>query len=210
MRIGIDIDNVISNFDDTLLKEYLKHDKELRNTGIINENPEYIRTGMFDWTENEEKSFYNENIELFARSLKPINDSVYFIRKLKEDGNEIYIISGRNNGEYKEPYKLTEEWLDKYNIVYDKLILTNAYNKHEKSEECIKNDIDIMIEDSISTCLDLIKNGIKVYTMNTRYNQKEKCLDRVTKWKEIYEKISNQYKKEEFNKLGEEIKEVLE
>ena len=43
MRIGIDIDNCISNFDDTLLKEYLKHDKELRNTGIINENPEYLR-----------------------------------------------------------------------------------------------------------------------------------------------------------------------
>ena len=34
MRIGIDIDNVISNFNDVLLKEYLKHDKELRNTGI--------------------------------------------------------------------------------------------------------------------------------------------------------------------------------
>ena len=28
MRIGIDVDNCISNFDDTLLKEYLKHDKE--------------------------------------------------------------------------------------------------------------------------------------------------------------------------------------
>ena len=35
MKIGIDIDNCISDFDDTLLKEYLKHDKELRNTGII-------------------------------------------------------------------------------------------------------------------------------------------------------------------------------
>ena len=43
MKIGIDIDNCISNFDDVLLKEYLKHDKELRNTGIINENPEYLR-----------------------------------------------------------------------------------------------------------------------------------------------------------------------
>ena len=46
MKIGIDIDNCISNFDDVLLKEYLKHDKELRNTGIINENPEYLRIGM--------------------------------------------------------------------------------------------------------------------------------------------------------------------
>ena len=30
IKIGIDIDNCISNFDDVLLKEYLKHDKELR------------------------------------------------------------------------------------------------------------------------------------------------------------------------------------
>lgn len=53
MRIGLDIDNVISNFDDILLKEYLKHDKELRNTGIINENAKYIREGMFDWSKEE-------------------------------------------------------------------------------------------------------------------------------------------------------------
>ena len=81
MRIGIDIDNCISNFDDTLLKEYLKHDKELRNTGIINKNPEYLRKGMFDWTEEEESSFYHANIEDFAIKLRPIEDSVYYIRK---------------------------------------------------------------------------------------------------------------------------------
>ena len=45
MRIGIDIDNCISNFDDVLLEEYIKHDKELRNTGIINDNPYYITVG---------------------------------------------------------------------------------------------------------------------------------------------------------------------
>lgn len=49
MRIGIDIDNVISNFNETLLNEYLLHDKELRNFGIINKNADYIRKGMFDW-----------------------------------------------------------------------------------------------------------------------------------------------------------------
>ena len=63
MRIGIDIDNCISNFDDTLLNEYLKHDKELRNTGIINEKVENLRKGMFDWTNEEENRFYNSNIE---------------------------------------------------------------------------------------------------------------------------------------------------
>lgn len=190
MKVGIDIDNCISNFDDTLLKEYLKHDKELRNTGIINENPEYLRKGMFDWTEEEEKSFYNANIENFARKLKPIEDSSYYIKKLKEDEHEIYIITGRNNGEYTNPNELTKEWLNKYDIVYDKLIFTNAYDKHAKTEVCLENNIDLMIEDSTRISLDLINNGIKVYTMNTRYNQKEQTLDRVSKWKEIYERIS--------------------
>lgn len=119
MKIGIDIDNCISNFDDTLLKEYLKHDKELRNTGIINENPEYLRKGMFDWTDEEENSFYKANIESFAEKLKPLEDSAYYIKKLKDDEHEIYIITGRNNGEYTNPYELTEKWLNKYDIIYD-------------------------------------------------------------------------------------------
>jgi len=89
MKIGIDIDNVISNFDDTLLKEYLKHDRELRNTGIINENAEYFRKGMFDWSEEEEKSFYYANIEKFAQELKPLEDAPLFIEKLRNEGNEI-------------------------------------------------------------------------------------------------------------------------
>ncbi len=202
MKIGIDIDNCISNFDDTLLKEYLKHDKELRNTGIINENPEYVRRGMFDWTQEEESSFYNENIENFARNLKPIQNSSYYIKKLKEDGHEIYIITGRNNGEYKNPYELTKEWLNKYDIVYDKLIFTDAYDKHAKSVVCLENNIDLMIEDSVRISLDLINNGIKVYTMNTRYNQKEQTLDRVSKWEEIYERISKLNKKEDSEKVN--------
>lgn len=202
MKIGIDIDNVIANFNDSLLKEYLKHDKELRNTGIINKNPDYIRRGMFDWSDDEEKSFYKENIERIAENLKPLDDVAYYIKKLKEDGNQIYIISGRANDEYKKPWELTEKWLKKYNIIYDKLILTNAYDRHEKSEECLKNNIDIMIDDSISICFDLIKSGIKTYTMNTRYNQKETSFDRVSKWKEIYERISIQYKKEKVEKVN--------
>ena len=202
MKIGIDIDNCISNFDDTLLKEYLKHDTELRNTGIINGNAESIRRGMFDWTEKEENDFYNSNIENFAKKLKPLEDSSYYINKLMEDGHEIYIISGRNNGEYTSPLELTEKWLNKYSVVYDKLILTDTYDKHAKTVVCLENNVDLMIEDNIKISLDLVSNGIKVLTMNTRYNQKEKTLDRVSKWKEIYERILKLNKKLDDKKVN--------
>ena len=125
-NIGIDIDNVISNFDEQLLKEFLKHDKELRNTGIINENADYITRGMFDWSKEELDSFYYANIERIAKNLGVIDQASDYIKKLKEEGYGIYIISGRNNGEYTNAYQMTVEWLAKNKIEYDKLILTNS------------------------------------------------------------------------------------
>lgn len=83
MRLGIDIDNVISNFNEELLEEYIKHDKELRNTGIINKNADYIRRGMFDWTEDEEKRFYKDNIERIAKALKEKGYDVFL--KIKDN-----------------------------------------------------------------------------------------------------------------------------
>ena len=82
MKIGIDIDNVISNFNDTLLNEYLMHDKNLRNSGIINKNADYIRDGMFDWTKDEEITFYKNNIERIAKKLDVIEGAKEYIDKL--------------------------------------------------------------------------------------------------------------------------------
>lgn len=189
MRIGIDIDNVISNFDEMLLETYLIHDKELRNTGIINPNAKYIRTGMFDWSNEEELSFYKDNIECIAKKLKVKEKAKEYIDRLHSDGHLIYIITGRDNGEYSEPYNMTKKWLDENNIYYDNLILTDAYDIHAKSLECLKNDIDIMIDDSVRICSDLITSGITTILMDTPYNRKIN-IKRVKNWEEFYEFVS--------------------
>ena len=199
MRIGIDIDNCISNFDDVLLEEYLKHDKELRNTGIINDKPYHITVGMFDWSKEENDDFYYNNIQRIAMSLKPLNNAKDVIDKLKADGNEIYIITSRDNGEYVNPEKMTREWLEKYDIYFDKLILTG---RHEKGPVCKENNIDIMIEDSIKNCEDIENNGVKCYIMDTRYNKHETRFERVKRWNEIYSKISSFYKKDNKERIN--------
>ena len=188
MRLGIDIDNVISNFNEELLKEYINHDKELRNTGIINENADYIRKGMFDWSEDEEKSFYRDNIERIVKDLKVKDGAKEYIDKLKEDGHIIYIITGRDNGEYSDAFNMTQEWLNNKKIYYDKLIFTNAY-KHDKYAVCIENNIDIMIDDSKTMCENYRDNGVNVLLMDSPYN-KDSDLKRANNWKEIYDYIS--------------------
>jgi len=194
MRIGIDIDNVISNFNEELLDEYIKYDKQLRNSGIINEKADYIRKGMFDWSETEEQYFYKSNIERIAKNLKVKDGAKEYIDKLREDGHYVCIITGRDNGEYKEPYNMTKEWLDNNSIKYDKLILTNAYNKKEKATKCLENNIDIMFDDSVGNCKSCIDNNIKTFLMDTPYNRFTD-IPRVNSWEEFYEVISNMSKK---------------
>lgn len=198
MNIGIDIDNVISNFDEELLKEYIEHDKKLRNSGIINQNAKYIRNDMFDWSKEEDETFYKENIERIAKNLKVIEGAKEYIDKLKEEGHNIYIITGRDNGDYLDPYNMTKEWLQENNIYYDKLIFTDARDKMQKSKKCIENNIEIMIDDSINICKNCVESGITTLIMDKLYNREEKNLTRVKDWKEIYEYIKN-YKKEKFN-----------
>lgn len=197
MKIGIDIDNVISNFNDTLLTEYLLHDKELRNSGIINKNADYIRKEMFDWNENEETNFYKNNIERIAKKLGVIEGAKEYIDKLHDDGHIICIITGRDNGEYTEPYNMTKKWLEDNNIYYDDLILTDAYDKHAKTKQCLEHNIDIMIDDSVSICSDCVENGITTILMDTPYNRYSD-IQRVKSWKEFYRYVLN-YKKDKIN-----------
>lgn len=189
MKIGIDIDNVISNFNEELLKEYIKHDEEIKGKGMVNKDV-YI-TEMFSWTKEEERTFYKNNIERIAINLKVIEGASKYIKNLKEDGHIIYIISGRDNGEYSDPYKMTIDWLKKYDIVYDKLFLVDAYNSHSKTEICLENNIEIMIDDSKRMCKDIKKHGIRAILMDTPYNRDTNEFERVNSWEEIYNKLSN-------------------
>lgn len=189
MRIGIDIDNVISTFNENLLEEYIRHDTEIGGPGIVNKDV-FVRN-MFNWDEDYEKRFYYNNIENIAKSLQVKKDVKKYMDKLIKDGHILYIITGRDNGEYSEPYKMTIDWLNKYGITYDKLFLVDAYNSHSKTEVCLEYNIDVMIDDSKRMCKDIQDNGIRALLMDTPYNRDTNEFERVNSWKEIYNKLSN-------------------
>ena len=146
---------------------------------------------MFDWDLSYEQEYYKNNIERLASLFEPIKGSSKYINKLKKDGNEIYIISGRDNGEYSDPYNMTINWLKEHNIPYDKLILTNAYKHQEKADICKEFGIDILIDDSINVCTKCSENNIECILFETPYNLKENRFNRLGSWEEIYNYINN-------------------
>ena len=187
--LGIDIDNVISNFDDVLLKEFIKEDINKRNTGIVN-NEGYI-TDMFDWSKEEIIDFWKKNIERISKELDLVENAKYYIDKLSKEGHRIILISGRGKEDYQNPYELTTNWLEEKNITYDKLFLTDNYYSDKKAIICREQDIDLMIDDSSRVYTSCKNNNIKCILFGTRFNKNKKGYNRLDSWEKIYNYIKN-------------------
>ena len=186
MRIGLDIDNVITNFDKGILEAYFVEDKKKRNKGIVNPNGHWIKN-MFDWSLDETEAFFNNNMERIAKTLEPVKDCKYYMDKLLSEGHELYLISHRAYPHYHDPYNTTINWLQKHDINYTKLVLSETTNK---SKECKQYNIDIMFDDVISNCEKLLASGINCYLMETEYNVKNKGnLKSVKNWQDLYNVI---------------------
>lgn len=187
MRIGLDIDNVITNFDEVVLAEFLIEDRNKRGAGIINPNADWIARGMFDWSRDEIHDFFKENMEEISKKLQPLDGARYFINKLLGDGCELYLISNRPDWHYKNPYEVTANWLKENDINYTKLIISESSNKTKK---CLDYKIDVMVDDIVQNCNQLASSGVKCFLMETKYNTRNPSNLVVAKdWDDLYDKI---------------------
>lgn len=84
----------------------------------------------------------------------------------------------------------------KYDIVYDKLFLVDAYNSHSKTEICLEYNIDVMIEDKVDN-INKISSRIPVICFHAGYNKN--CIGdniiRCYSWYDIYSKINKMVQK---------------
>lgn len=190
MRVGLDIDNVISDFDKALLEEFLKEDKNKRGNGIINPNARHIVHGMFDWSDEEIDEFSAKNDEEMSKRLEVIDGSKEYIDKMIEEGNEIYLITNRVYPNYKNPEEVTIKWLKENGINYTKLIFSET---RDKSSHCKENKIDFFVDDIVRNCMILEEAGVKCYIMETRYNKNQNKIKNVVKnMKDVYDKTKGE------------------
>jgi uncharacterized HAD superfamily protein len=184
MRIGLDVDDTIADTSSIVIEYALLFDKEYKEgKGIV--DPE-IRTliGKFDWTLDDKYNFWKLYAKDMAINVKPKVDCKEVLTKLKEEGNEIYIVTYRTKERFEYPYELTEEWLKKEGIPYDVLIADSG----PKGIVCKENNIDVLIDDGINHCTDALNNGIRALLFESKYN-KIYDIERVLNWKEVYEKL---------------------
>lgn len=192
MRIGIDIDGVLVDLEKFVCDYGMKF--------CVQNNLKYnIKQGEYDEAKalgisNEDaEKFWNKYLKYYATKYKSRDFASEVIKKLKEEGNEIYIITARNEwgltGEdYGNMKNFVSQWLEDNNISYDKII----YTEGSKIPYCIGNYIDIMIEDSPKNIKE-ISTKIPVMCYNCTYNEEleGQNITRVYSWYDIYNKIKN-------------------
>ena len=186
MRIGIDIDNTIT---DTLpiLKKYCKR----YNDTVIKRNLQMHEDGvasynLYDWTHEENMDFCIKYLEEVVLQAQVKENAKEIIQKLKNEGHHIYIISSRAIPMFKTPYETTEKFLKDHGIVYDKLLVGSL----DKKPSCIENKLDVLIEDEPNH-INEIAEFIPVIVPSQIYNKD--CIGenilRVNNWIDIYNNI---------------------
>ncbi len=192
MRIGIDIDNTLTEVQEELNKAAFEYaislGKKIDNydnpmEDIKNNGDTYRKKFQFEY---EELKYFLKNIqENITNNATPRENAKEVIDKLKKEGHEIYIITARDSEFHDDPYKLSKDWLDKNEIYYDKLIV----NAREKSSVCKNEKIDLFIDDQLNNCLGVQNVGIQtIMITNEIYNYDK--IKQLKNWNEIYSYIN--------------------
>lgn len=186
MRIGIDIDGVLTDFErwqlDTGSKFFSKYNKT-----IVNHNGYTVRE-VFDVSKNLSSEFWNEHLYGYATDELARKYASEIIKKLKNENNEIFIITARfltdkDTEEGNKMRKIVIKWLENQKIPYDKII----FSPEDKIEICLANNIDLMIEDCVNN-INKISEVIPVICFHAGYNKdcKGKNIYRAYSWYDIF------------------------
>ena len=189
MKIGIDIDGVLTDEHTYVLDNGTKYFSENNISYIVNRSV-YDSEGIFGVSEDEYNNFWKEYIFEYSKNIPIRCYASEIIRKLKTEGNQIFIITSRSFTTYENENKvrmqrLVKEWLKTNSVLYDKIIFTR-----KKLDVCIEKNIDLMIEDKPENIEDISKE-IPVIVYDCSYNEEihNKNVIRCYSWYDIYDKI---------------------
>lgn len=191
MRIGIDIDDTLTDINEELENAALEYAKKLGKdkakdvTNLVDKNDGNIYQVKYGFTYDELKYFLKDIQESITGKAIPRYGAKETISKLRKSGNEVYIVTARDLEFHNDPYTLSKEWLDKNNIEYDKLIV----NARDKAKICKEEKIDLFIDDKVSNCIDISNIGVIAIRIAKDTNKHDNFVT-LKDWNSIYEYIN--------------------
>ncbi len=187
MRLGIDIDGTIKYTHRAAIEIYnrvlSRNVKEDHVTTYLLDEPYglSIEEGRELWLDLEAEIY---------QTGRPIEHSADSLKRLEQEGCEIYYITARpNNARVQE---ITKEWLAKHGFPFaDKLFM----NSQDKARVALDNGIKLFFEDDPMHINNLITNGIPTVVMDWPYNRKvPNEIPRIKDWIEGFKYVKSMQK----------------
>lgn len=184
MRIGVDMDNVISDTGKYLIDKIKDYDK-FKDRKTIKMNSYKTVYEMFGYDLDEKARFDDIYMPVTHMEAPAIKGASEVLNKLVSDGHEIYIISYRGTFQYSTYLEVAKQWLKNNSIPYKKLIT----ERFDKGKVCLENKIELLIDDEPVHLKQASDEKINGYLFNSLFNGYCDEYERVNSWEEIYDRI---------------------
>lgn len=180
LDIGLDLDGVMYDFDNTLkhyLVEYEGFDPDTLPLPPLSWNFYKDQWGMTD------EEFVTHCVNATNRGVmfkhgEPFEDVVEVVNRLRDNGHRIHIITNRSFGE--KAHHNTSDWLREYGIPFDSLIFA-------KWKPIVRPDV--MLDDYARNYTDMWDAGVETWLFDRPWNQDFETEYRVFGWLEFEQVI---------------------
>lgn len=180
MKIGIDIDGVILDFERTMTFYAEYYDVLKKHNGKIKNEFSYLKN--YAWSEIELDEFKKEYLIKGTRECSLVPGSKEIINLMHDLGCQIVLITARGSINKKTKLEVLNV-LKKYNVYYDEI----CFEVTDKVNVCKDLDINLMIDDNPQICDELKDNKIKTiyFRDNDKKIRNSKYLITLYNWGEI-------------------------
>ena len=125
MRIGIDADGVLTELE-SYLWDYGSKFLVEHTLDVNIEHTQYNTMGAFGWDEEKDNMFWKENYDHYCKTVPVKRFAPDIIKKLKQEGHEIYIITARGYERFT-----SEKGKKKSDKILKKCAVSNAIKAFE-------------------------------------------------------------------------------
>lgn len=188
MIIGIDLDGVVFDTEKEFRVYSELYDMLDLKQNSKKDNREIKFQDRFDWKKEDIDGFIKKYLKQIIIEANYLPGAQRVLKLLKEDGHTLILITARG-GLDKQMIEITKERFTKENMkIFDKYY----WAIENKDEVCLKEKVDIMIDDSYLKCNSVANSKIKtIYLKDAPSYELEEngYIKTLYNWGEIYRYI---------------------
>jgi hypothetical protein len=170
----VDMDDVICEFR-KCFSHWLLENKKIKTN--IDSKEYYFINALEGSGLNPEKTFFDFVSDDGFLKLEPVSGASEFMKSLRDRGYYIHILTARPGENLRCLYN-TFEWLEKYNICFDKVSFSSEKLRWcMNSKYWVDKKIAFAVDDSPKHATEYAKHGVRVFSPVQSYNGELSSID---------------------------------